>query len=51
MTKPERWASSQFLWSFMKLVLQLEKHVLSYLHKFKMAAHDFHLVRLCTATC
>ena len=23
----------------------------SYLHKFKMAAHDFHLVRLCTATC
>ena len=44
-TKPEWWASSTFLWSFMKQ----EKYVLilPYLHKFKMAAHGFHLCGGC----
>ena len=55
MTKPEWSASSRptFLWSFMKIIFAIEKKCfdkLSYLHKFKMDAHDFHLVRLCIAT-
>ena len=52
-TKSEWWASSTF--NFYEIILFAigKKNVLllSYLHKFKMVAREYHLVLLCYAIC